>query len=44
MEDLSLNLQGTNILEIAKNKDIRQLRIGTTPLTRSFTLGVRASF
>ncbi|WP_396600607.1 SusC/RagA family TonB-linked outer membrane protein [Algibacter sp. R77976] len=44
MEDLSLNLQGTNLLEIAKNKDIRQLRIGATPLTRSFTLGVRASF
>ncbi|WP_298495983.1 SusC/RagA family TonB-linked outer membrane protein [uncultured Algibacter sp.] len=44
IEDLSLNLQGTNLLEVAKNKDIRQLRIGFTPLTRSFTLGVRASF
>ncbi|WP_282135186.1 SusC/RagA family TonB-linked outer membrane protein [Seonamhaeicola maritimus] len=44
MEDLSLNLQGTNLLQIAENKDIRQLRIGSTPLTRAFTLGVRASF
>ncbi|MGB5418495.1 SusC/RagA family TonB-linked outer membrane protein [Algibacter sp.] len=44
MEDLSINLQGTNLLEIAKNKDIRQLRIGSAPLTRAFTLGVRASF
>ncbi|MFC4723648.1 SusC/RagA family TonB-linked outer membrane protein [Geojedonia litorea] len=44
MEDLSLNFQGTNLLEIAKNRDVRQLRIGTTPLTRAFTLGLRASF
>ncbi|WP_298551448.1 SusC/RagA family TonB-linked outer membrane protein [uncultured Algibacter sp.] len=44
IQDLSINLQGTNLLEIAKNRDIRQLRIGRAPLTRAFTLGIRASF
>ncbi len=44
LEDLSLNLSGTNLFEIGKNRDIRQLRIGTTPLARTFTLGIRASF
>ena len=44
MDNFSLNLSGTNLFEIGKNKNIRQLRIGGTPLSRSFTLGVRASF
>ncbi|WP_173300714.1 SusC/RagA family TonB-linked outer membrane protein [Winogradskyella litoriviva] len=44
MEDFSLNLSGTNLFEIGENKDVRQLRIGSTPLSRSFTLGIRASF
>ena len=44
MEDLSLNLQGTNLFQIAENKDIRQLRIGSAPLTRAYTLGLRLSF
>ena len=44
MENFSLNLSGTNLFEIGKNKDIRRLRIGSTPLSRSFTLGIRASF
>ena len=44
MDGFSINLQGTNLLEISKNKDIRQLRIGSAPLTRSYTLGIRAAF
>ncbi|MFV9551418.1 SusC/RagA family TonB-linked outer membrane protein [Algibacter sp. PT7-4] len=44
MDDFSLNLQGTNLFEIAKNRDIRQLTIGGTPQTRAYTLGVRMSF
>ncbi|MBB5268984.1 SusC/RagA family TonB-linked outer membrane protein [Algibacter amylolyticus] len=44
IEDLSLNLSGTNLFEIGENKDIRQLRIGTNPLTRAYTLGLRMSF
>uniref|UniRef100_UPI003F4A9623 hypothetical protein n=1 Tax=Cellulophaga baltica TaxID=76594 RepID=UPI003F4A9623 len=44
IKDLSINLSGTNLFEIGKNKDVRQLRIGSAPLTRSFTLGIRTSF
>ena len=44
IEDLSINISGTNLFEISKNKDIRQLRIGTSPLTRAITFGLRASF
>lgn len=44
IEDFSLNLQGTNLFEIAENRDIRQLNIGGTPQSRSYTLGVRVSF
>lgn len=44
LEDLSLNLSGSNLFEIGKNSDIRQLRIGTSPLARTFTLGIRTSF
>jgi TonB-linked SusC/RagA family outer membrane protein len=44
MDHFSLNLSGTNLFEIGKNRDVRQLRIGTTPLARTFTLGIRVSF
>ena len=44
VEDFSLNFQGTNLFEVSKNKDIRQLRIGTSPLSRAYTLGLRVSF
>tara|TARA_R110002094_G_scaffold148571_1_gene137253 strand:+ start:4890 stop:8042 length:3153 start_codon:yes stop_codon:yes gene_type:complete len=44
IEDLSLNLSGTNLIEIGENKDVRQLRIGTAPLARAYTLGLRMSF
>ena len=44
MKDFSLNLSGTNLLEFAKNKDIRQLTIGGNPQARAYTLGVRMSF
>ena len=44
IEDFSINLSGTNLFEIGENKDIRQLRIGTTPLSRVYTLGLRMSF
>ncbi|WP_158839607.1 SusC/RagA family TonB-linked outer membrane protein [Polaribacter sp. L3A8] len=44
IQDLSMNVSGTNLLEIAENKEIRQLRIGTTPLVRTYTLGLRVSF
>ncbi len=44
IEDFSVNLSGTNLFEIGKNKDVRQLRIGTAPLSRAYTLGLRMSF
>ncbi|MFK8058875.1 MAG: SusC/RagA family TonB-linked outer membrane protein [Polaribacter sp.] len=44
VKDLTINISGTNLFEIAKNRDIRQLRIGSNPLTRAFTLGLRAAF
>ncbi|MDN3663939.1 SusC/RagA family TonB-linked outer membrane protein [Algibacter miyuki] len=44
MNDFSLNFQGTNILELSKNRDIRQLTIGEAPQFRSYTLGVRMLF
>ncbi|WP_345277135.1 SusC/RagA family TonB-linked outer membrane protein [Litoribaculum gwangyangense] len=44
VKDFSLNLQGTNLFEVAKNKDIRQLNVGTNPQARTYTLGIRASF
>ncbi|MBC3758649.1 SusC/RagA family TonB-linked outer membrane protein [Hyunsoonleella sp. SJ7] len=44
VEDFSLNFQGTNLVEVAENRDVRQLRIGSSPLTRTYTLGLRMSF
>lgn len=44
VRDFSLNFQGTNLIEVGKNTDIRQLRIGTAPLSRAYTLGLRVSF
>lgn len=44
VQDFSLNLQGTNLFEIAENKDIRQLNVGGNPQTRTYMLGIRMSF
>ncbi|WP_299057292.1 SusC/RagA family TonB-linked outer membrane protein [uncultured Polaribacter sp.] len=44
IEDFSINISGTNLLEISENRAIRQLRIGSNPLTRSYTLGLRVAF
>ena len=44
LEDFSMNLSGTNLFEISENRNIRQLRIGSNPLTRTFTVGLRVSF
>ncbi|SNR71279.1 TonB-linked outer membrane protein, SusC/RagA family [Lutibacter agarilyticus] len=44
MKEFSMNISGTNLFEIAKNRDIRQLTIGGTPQFRAFMLGLRMSF
>ena len=43
-EDFSVNFQGTNLLEISKNRDIRQLNIGGSPQAQTYTFGMRMSF
>lgn len=44
MKNLSLNVAGANLIELSKNRDIRQLNIGGNPQYRYFTLGLRTSF
>ena len=44
MKNLSVNIAGTNLLQVAENKDIRELRIGGNPQYRTFTLGLRTTF
>ena len=44
MKNLSVNVAGSNLLELSKNKDVRQLNVGGNPQYRYFTLGLRTSF
>jgi TonB-linked SusC/RagA family outer membrane protein len=44
MKDLSVNVRGSNLLEVSKHSDIRQLNIGGNPQFRYFTVGLRTSF
>jgi TonB-linked SusC/RagA family outer membrane protein len=44
MKNLSVNVAGSNLIELSKNSDIRQLNIGGNPQYRYFTLGLRTSF
>ncbi|WP_163324754.1 SusC/RagA family TonB-linked outer membrane protein [Draconibacterium mangrovi] len=44
MKNLSVNVAGSNLLEVSKNSDIRQLNIGGDPQYRYFMLGLRTSF
>jgi len=44
MANISIYIAGNNLLEIAENRDIRQLQIGTQPMYRSYSAGLRASF
>ena len=44
MKNLSISLAGSNLLQFAENKDIRQLNIGSAPDYRYYTVGLRASF
>jgi hypothetical protein len=43
MQNLSVNVMGSNMFEISKNKEQRQLEMGIQQL-RTFTLGLRTSF
>ncbi|MGB5943787.1 MAG: SusC/RagA family TonB-linked outer membrane protein [Leeuwenhoekiella sp.] len=44
MKNLSINIAGSNLLQIAENKEIRELRVGGNPQFRSFTFGLRTTF
>nr|WKN37354.1 SusC/RagA family TonB-linked outer membrane protein [Tunicatimonas sp. TK19036] len=44
MEHISVYVAGSNLLEFAKNKDERQLIIGSEPMYRYFSVGLRAKF
>jgi TonB-linked SusC/RagA family outer membrane protein len=41
---LGIYISGTNLLTIAKNKDIMELEIGSSPQIRNYQLGLRANF
>lgn len=44
VDNFSMNISGTNLFEVSKNRNVRQLRVGSNPLARTFTVGLRASF
>lgn len=44
MKHLSFHVDGSNLLTISKYKNYRELRIGSEPLYRSFSLGVKTMF
>lgn len=44
MENISIYVAGSNLLNISPNKDLMQLSVGSNPQYRSFSTGLRASF
>ncbi len=44
MEHISVYVAGSNLLEFAENKQERQLQIGSDPMYRYFSVGLRAQF
>jgi len=43
-KDINVYVSGTDLLTIAKNREILELNIGTTPQTRFYNIGVKAEF
>jgi TonB-linked SusC/RagA family outer membrane protein len=44
MKKLNIFLDGSDIYQFAKNRKIREIRVGNEPLSRTFSIGVRANF
>ncbi|MCL5129258.1 SusC/RagA family TonB-linked outer membrane protein [Algibacter sp. L4_22] len=44
MDDFSVYASGSNLAEISKNKDIRNLQLNNSPLYRYYSLGLRMKF
>lgn len=44
MSGVNVFINASDLFQLAKNKDLRDLRAGSEPLYRTFTLGLRANF
>jgi len=44
MKKMNIFLDGSDIYQFAKNHKIREIRVGNEPLSRTFSIGVRANF
>lgn len=44
MKDLNVFVNASNVFQFAKNKEIRERRIGGEPYYRTFSIGVKANF
>ncbi len=44
VKSFDIYLNGSNLLYVSNNKDIMELNVGSTPQTRTFSLGVKAVF
>ena len=44
VKGLDIYASGSDLLMIAKNRDIMELNVGTSPQTRFFNLGIKAEF
>lgn len=44
LKGINIYASGSNLLTIAKNREIMELNIGTTPQTRFYNLGIKADF
>jgi TonB-linked SusC/RagA family outer membrane protein len=44
MQNLSFYVNGSYLMTISKHKDIKELRVGSEPFYRSFSLGIKTQF
>ena len=44
MKDLNIFINASDVFQFAKNKEIRELRVGSEPYYRTFSIGVKANF
>jgi TonB-linked SusC/RagA family outer membrane protein len=44
MKNLDLFVDASDVFEFSKNKDIRELRVGSEPYYRTFSVGIKANF
>jgi hypothetical protein len=44
MKNLDVFVDASDVFQFAKNRKIRDLRVGSEPLYRTFSVGVKANF